>query len=162
MTQSSLENVSAKGASMEQLIYFFGGGKAEGTGTMKDVLGGKGAGLHEMTNVGVPVPPGFTIVTGVCRAYHAHGRTLPGDFEAQQRAALTRLEGMMGRQLGDANDPLLVSVRSGAKFSMPGMMTPCSISASTIDPSWASPRAPAMSDSHGTATGASSRCSARW
>ena len=122
MTQTALENVSAKGASMEQLVYFFGGGKAEGTGTMKDVLGGKGAGLHEMTNVGVPVPPGFTIVTGVCRAYHAHGRTLPGDFEAQQRAALTRLEGMMGRQLGDANDPLLVSVRSGAKFSMPGMM----------------------------------------
>ena len=122
MTQSTLDTVSTKGASMEKLVYFFGEGSAEGTGTMKDVLGGKGAGLHEMTNVGVPVPPGFTIVTGVCRAYHAAGRKLPDAFETQQRDALTRLENMMGRKLGDASDPLLVSVRSGAKFSMPGMM----------------------------------------
>jgi pyruvate,orthophosphate dikinase len=89
---------------------------------MKDVLGGKGAGLAEMTNAGVPVPPGFTITTEVCRWYYAHDRHLPPDFEAEQNAALVRLETSMGNRLGDADDPLLVSVRSGAKFSMPGMM----------------------------------------
>ena len=89
---------------------------------MKDTLGGKGAGLAEMTNAGVPVPPGFTITTDVCRWYYAHDRRLPEGFEDQQRAALDRLEAAMGRRLGDAEDPLLVSVRSGAKFSMPGMM----------------------------------------
>ncbi|MFM8560053.1 MAG: pyruvate, phosphate dikinase [bacterium] len=103
-------------------VYFFGDGKAEGTGEMKDVLGGKGAGLAEMTNAGVPVPPGFTITTAVCRHYHANGHRLPSGFVDQQAAALTRLEASLGRRLGDANDPLLVSVRSGAKFSMPGMM----------------------------------------
>ncbi len=122
MTQTTLEAASARDVATEKLVYFFGDGRAEGTGAMKDVLGGKGAGLHEMTNIGVRVPPGFTIVTGVCRWYHAHDRTLPPGFEAQQREALTRLERLMGRSLGDANDPLLVSVRSGAKFSMPGMM----------------------------------------
>jgi pyruvate, orthophosphate dikinase len=107
----------------QQWIYFFGeGGRAEGDGSMKDVLGGKGAGLAEMTNAGVPVPPGFTITTGVCRWYYANGRQLPHDFRAQQGHALERLERVMGKKLGDANDPLLVSVRSGAKFSMPGMM----------------------------------------
>ena len=110
---------SAKG---ERLVYFFGNGKAEGSGDMKDVLGGKGAGLAEMTNAGVPVPPGFTITTSVCRHYHANEGTLPSDFAAQQDAALARLESTLGKTLGDANDPLLVSVRSGAKFSMPGMM----------------------------------------
>src|SRR5512142_2774627 len=89
---------------------------------MKDILGGKGAGLAEMTNAGVPVPPGFTITTSVCRHYHQNGRKLPPEFQAQQDAALARLEETFGRPLGDANDPLLVSVRSGAKFSMPGMM----------------------------------------
>ena len=106
----------------ESYVYFFGDGKAEGTGEMKDVLGGKGAGLAEMTNAGVPVPPGFTITTAVCRHYHANGRHLPNGFVDQQAAALKRLEASLGRRLGDANDPLLVSVRSGAKFSMPGMM----------------------------------------
>jgi pyruvate,orthophosphate dikinase len=103
-------------------VYFFGAGQAEGNGQMKDLLGGKGAGLAEMTNAGVPVPPGFTITTEVCRWYYAHDRRLPPGFENEQRAALERLEHAMGRQLGDAADPLLVSVRSGAKFSMPGMM----------------------------------------
>jgi len=106
----------------EQHIYFFGQGSAEGSGTMKDLLGGKGAGLAEMTNAGVPVPSGFTITTAVCRHYYANGRQLPHDFRAQQGAALERLEQQMGRKLGDPADPLLVSVRSGAKFSMPGMM----------------------------------------
>ena len=106
----------------ERLVYFFGNGKAEGSGDMKDVLGGKGAGLAEMTNAGVPVPPGFTITTSVCRHYHANEGTLPTEFAAQQDAALARLEAALGKTLGDATDPLLVSVRSGAKFSMPGMM----------------------------------------
>ncbi len=105
-----------------QWVYFFGDGKAEGNSGMRDLLGGKGAGLAEMTNAGVPVPPGFTITTGVCRWYYANGRQLPHDFRAQQGHALEHLESLMGRKLGDANDPLLVSVRSGAKFSMPGMM----------------------------------------
>jgi len=105
-----------------QNVYFFGDGRAEGDGQMRDLLGGKGAGLAEMTNAGVPVPPGFTITTGVCRWYYAHERQLPPGFEAEQAAALQRLERSMGRPLGDPEDPLLVSVRSGAKFSMPGMM----------------------------------------
>ena len=103
-------------------VYFFGEGRADGSAALRDLLGGKGSGLAEMTNAGVPVPPGFTITTEVCRWYYAHDRSLPPGFEAQQREALTRLERIMGRRLGDADDPLLVSVRSGAKFSMPGMM----------------------------------------
>ena len=103
-------------------VYSFGEGRADGNASMRDLLGGKGAGLAEMTNAGVPVPPGYTITTAVCRAYYAQGRKLPADFEAQHRDALALLEKRMGRSLGDAKDPLLVSVRSGAKFSMPGMM----------------------------------------
>jgi pyruvate,orthophosphate dikinase len=106
----------------EQFVYFFGDGRAEGRGDMKELLGGKGAGLAEMTNAGVPVPPGFTITTAVCRHVRAHGARLPEGFPAQQGAALERLERAIGRRLGDPADPLLVSVRSGAKFSMPGMM----------------------------------------
>jgi pyruvate,orthophosphate dikinase len=103
-------------------VYFFGGGKAEGTGTMRDVLGGKGAGLAEMTNAGVPVPPGFTVTTEVCNLYSASGGKVPAEVSEQQAEAVRHLEEVQGRRLGDANDPLLVSVRSGAKFSMPGMM----------------------------------------
>ncbi len=103
-------------------IYFFGDGGAEGGANLRDLLGGKGAGLAEMTNAGVPVPPGFTITTEVCRWYYRHDRQLPPDFRGQQTAALERLERVMGRKLGEAKHPLLVSVRSGAKFSMPGMM----------------------------------------
>jgi pyruvate, orthophosphate dikinase len=105
-----------------QYVYSFGEGRADGNATMKDVLGGKGAGLAEMTNAGVPVPPGFTIATSVCRWYYAHDRQLPPGFDAQQTEALAQLEKRMGRKLGAGRDPLLVSVRSGAKFSMPGMM----------------------------------------
>ncbi len=106
----------------EKYVYAFGEGRAEGNAQMRDLLGGKGAGLAEMSNAGVPVPPGFTITTEVCRWYYAHGHTLPDGFEDQQRAALAALEDSMGKRLGDPADPLLVSVRSGAKFSMPGMM----------------------------------------
>jgi pyruvate,orthophosphate dikinase len=107
---------------MEKYVYFFGGGKADGNGTMKDVLGGKGAGLAEMTNAGLPVPPGFTIVTSACRLYFQNGNQTPAEILKQKDEALAKLESLLGQKLGDAKNPLLVSVRSGAKFSMPGMM----------------------------------------
>jgi pyruvate, orthophosphate dikinase len=103
-----------------QYVYFFGEGKADGNGKMKDVLGGKGAGLAEMTNAGLPVPPGFTIQTEACREY-MRGQLNP-EIDVQMFAALDRLERMQGQKLGKGDNPLLVSVRSGAKFSMPGMM----------------------------------------
>jgi pyruvate,orthophosphate dikinase len=108
--------------STTQAVYFFGEGKADGRGDMKDVLGGKGAGLAEMTNAGVPVPPGYTITTDVCRYYYRHDHALPPGYVKQEADILARLEKAMGKKLGDKKDPLLVSVRSGAKFSMPGMM----------------------------------------
>ncbi len=101
-------------------VYFFGNGKAEGNGRMKDVLGGKGAGLAEMTNAGLPVPPGFTIQTEACREYMLG--TLSPEVNQEMLTALKHLEELQGQQLGAAENPLLVSVRSGAKFSMPGMM----------------------------------------
>src|SRR2546430_12245571 len=107
---------------MKKYVYAFGGGTADGDGKMKDVLGGKGAGLAEMCRAGLPVPPGFTISTEVCNIYFQSGNRVPEDVEAQMAAALSKLESEMGRKLGDPADPLLVSVRSGAKFSMPGMM----------------------------------------
>src|SRR3954462_9747994 len=103
-------------------VYYFGGGTAEGDGKMKDVLGGKGAGLAEMCRAGVPVPPGFTIATQVCNIYFANKNKIPAEIDAEIKEALTKLEAEMGKKLGDAADPLLLSVRSGAKFSMPGMM----------------------------------------
>jgi pyruvate,orthophosphate dikinase len=104
-----------------QYVYFFGGGKANGNGKMKDELGGKGAGLAEMTNAGLPVPPGFTIQTEACREYMSHGG-VSKEVEREMEAALQHLEELQGQKLGQGENPLLVSVRSGAKFSMPGMM----------------------------------------
>src|SRR5438445_11667872 len=106
--------------SATKYVYFFGGGKADGNGKMKDVLGGKGAGLAEMTNAGLPVPPGFTIQTEACREYMRGG--LSSDVDRQMDEALAKLEALQGQKLGTGENPLLVSVRSGAKFSMPGMM----------------------------------------
>src|SRR6202795_3563269 len=103
-----------------QYVYFFGGGKADGNGKMKDVLGGKGAGLAEMTNAGLPVPPGFTIQTEACREY-MRGQVNP-QVDTEMHTALESLERLQGQKLGAGENPLLVSVRSGAKFSMPGMM----------------------------------------
>jgi pyruvate, orthophosphate dikinase len=103
-------------------VYFFGTGKADGDRTMKDVLGGKGAGLAEMTNAGLPVPPGFTISTEACMLYYKEGRKLPAGVEREMEENLAKLEKAAGAKLGDPKNPLLVSVRSGAKFSMPGMM----------------------------------------
>jgi pyruvate,orthophosphate dikinase len=102
-------------------VYFFGAGKADGNGKMKDVLGGKGAGLAEMTNAGLPVPPGFTIQTEACREYMRHN-AVSKEVDRQMEDALKRLEELQGQKLGQGDNPLLVSVRSGAKFSMPGMM----------------------------------------
>ena len=104
-----------------QYVYFFGGGKADGNGKMKDELGGKGAGLAEMTNAGLPVPPGFTIQTEACREYMRQGG-VSQEVDREMEAALARLEKLQGQKLGKGDNPLLVSVRSGAKFSMPGMM----------------------------------------
>jgi pyruvate, orthophosphate dikinase len=106
--------------STTKYVYFFGGGKADGNGKMKDVLGGKGAGLAEMTNASLPVPPGFTIQTEACREYMRGG--LSPDVDKQMDEALAKLEALQGQKLGTGENPLLVSVRSGAKFSMPGMM----------------------------------------
>ena len=103
-------------------VYFFGSGKAEGNGEMKEVLGGKGAGLAEMTRIGLPVPDGFTISTEACDYYFKHDRKYPKELTAQVQANLTRLEKATGKKLGDPFDPLLVSVRSGSARSMPGMM----------------------------------------
>jgi pyruvate,orthophosphate dikinase len=117
---STLRPPSAPG--LPQYFFAFGDGKAEGDGKRADLLGGKGAGLADMTRAGIPVPPGFTITTEACRFYYAHGQTLPDGFEDGQRAALDALEHALGKRLGDPSDPLLVSVRSGAAISMPGMM----------------------------------------
>jgi len=104
-----------------QYVYFFGGGKADGNGKMKDDLGGKGAGLAEMTNAGLPVPPGFTVQTEACREY-MRTAGVSKEVDRQMEEALARLEQLQGQKLGQGDNPLLVSVRSGAKFSMPGMM----------------------------------------
>jgi pyruvate, orthophosphate dikinase len=103
-------------------VYFFGNGKADGDRTMKDLLGGKGSGLAEMTNAGLPVPPGFTISTEACTLYYQEHRKTPSSVDAQMLENLAKLEKAIGKKLGDPSNPLLVSVRSGAKFSMPGMM----------------------------------------
>src|SRR5713226_8965552 len=110
------------GVSPVKYVYFFADGKAEGNGTMKNELGGKGAGLAEMTNAGLPVPPGFTIQTEACREYMRSGGKVSPEVTHQLEDALRRLEQLQSQRLGTGENPLLVSVRSGAKFSMPGMM----------------------------------------
>ena len=105
-----------------QWVYIFGGGKAQGRSGMKDLLGGKGANLAEMANLGLPVPPGFTITTAVCTHYYANAQKYPKELEKQVDAGLAHVARITGRQFGDRANPLLVSVRSGARASMPGMM----------------------------------------
>lgn len=108
---------------MTKWVYFFGAGKAEGDGTWRDLLGGKGAGLAEMSRIGLPVPPGFTVTTEVCTYYYGNQKTYPKVLDAQVRAAMKSIEKIMGTKFGDkASMPMLVSVRSGARDSMPGMM----------------------------------------
>ncbi|MGH9147372.1 MAG: pyruvate, phosphate dikinase, partial [Vicinamibacterales bacterium] len=112
----------ARPAKLKKYVYFFGNGKADGDRRMRDLLGGKGAGLAEMTNARLPVPPGFTISTPVCMLYYERKGKLPPSIDAEITGSLKKLEKSAGAKLGDAANPLLVSVRSGAKFSMPGMM----------------------------------------
>ncbi|WP_437621043.1 pyruvate, phosphate dikinase [Sorangium sp. So ce1151] len=107
---------------MARSIYFFGAGQADGDAQQKDLLGGKGAGLAEMTRLGIPVPPGFTVTTEVCNAYYAAGKVLPAGVEDEIEAAIGRLESLLDARFGSPEAPLLVSVRSGARASMPGMM----------------------------------------
>lgn len=107
---------------MTKWVYSFGNGSAEGRADMRDMLGGKGANLAEMSNLGLPVPPGFTISTEVCTAFYDNDRTYPETLETEVAAALSNVEGIVGATFGDAENPLLVSVRSGARASMPGMM----------------------------------------
>ncbi|MEJ2182508.1 MAG: pyruvate, phosphate dikinase [Nitrospirota bacterium] len=106
----------------KKYVYFFGAGKADGTAEMKNLLGGKGANIAEMVNLGIPVPPGFTITTEVCTLYYKNNRQYPRELAPQVEQAMARVEKLMGRRFGDPDDPLLVSVRSGARRSMPGMM----------------------------------------
>ncbi len=103
-------------------VYLFGNGAADGTAKMKNTLGGKGANLAEMNHLGIPVPPGFTITTEVCTYYYDNDKKLPDSLDSQLKDALLQTENIMGSKFGDANDPLLVSIRSGARQSMPGMM----------------------------------------
>ena len=107
---------------MTKWVYSFGDGRAEGEASMRNLLGGKGANLAEMSNLGLPVPPGFTITTEVCTYYYQHGETYPAELADEVKAALEKVGGLTGRRFGDADKPLLVSVRSGARASMPGMM----------------------------------------
>src|SRR5271166_3555178 len=103
-------------------VYSFGGGKAAGRAGMRSLLGGKGAGLAEMAHLGLPVPPGFTISTEVCTYFYQNGKTYPKDLQRQVEAALAEVGRITGKKFGDGKNPLLVSVRSGARASMPGMM----------------------------------------
>src|SRR2546421_2915186 len=121
MTETATRTERPHGAA-KRYIYAWGGGHAEGNAGMKDLLGGKGAGLAEMTNAGLPVPPGFTITTEACNDYFAHGERLPDGLWDDVLAAVNEVEQETGKGFGNPANPLLVSVRSGAKFSMPGMM----------------------------------------
>src|SRR5262250_1528912 len=110
-------------AKTAKYVYLFGNGKADGDGSMKPLLGGKGANLAEMSRIGLPVPPGFTITTEVCTYYYAHKKTYPKELQGLVKAGIAQIEKIMGTRFGDKkNVPLLVSVRSGARDSMPGMM----------------------------------------
>jgi len=116
------KKTTSKRSKAKKYVYFFGNGRAEGRGDMKDLLGGKGAGLAEMTNLGIPVPAGFTITTEACNEYFKNNKKYPPGMWEQVLENMKKVERAMGKRFGDPENPLLVSVRSGAKFSMPGMM----------------------------------------
>ena len=107
---------------MNQYVYRFGGGISDGEAGNKNLLGGKGANLAEMASIGLPVPPGFTVSTAVCALYYEQGESFPDSLRSEVAAGIAHIEGITGKSFGDAADPLLVSVRSGARVSMPGMM----------------------------------------
>src|SRR5438105_13312749 len=112
----------AKAQKAAKYVYLFGNKKADGNGSMKPLLGGKGANLHEMTRIGLPVPPGFTITTEVCTYFYDNKKQYPPELEAQIASALAKIEKSVSKKLVDRASPLLLSVRSGARDSMPGMM----------------------------------------
>src|SRR3979411_628538 len=114
--------VAGKRKKARRYVYYFGDGHADGSGGMKRLLGGKGANLHEMTRIGLPVPPGFTITTEVCSYFYDNKKQYPPELEAQVASALAKIEKSVSKKLGDRANPLLLSVRSGARDSMPGMM----------------------------------------
>ena len=120
MAKSVTKKITKK--TSNKYVYFFGAGKADGKAEMKNLLGGKGANVAEMTNLGIPVPPGFTITTEVCTLYYRNNRKYPPELSKQVEDALAKVEKIIGKKFGDPHDPLLVSVRSGARSSMPGMM----------------------------------------
>jgi pyruvate,orthophosphate dikinase len=122
MAKAKAKAAAKTSAKAKKMVYFFGGGKADGRADMKNLLGGKGANLAEMASLGIPVPPGFTITTEVCTHYYANKKKYPVGVDKEVAAALAKVEKIMGKKFGDAKDPLLVSVRSGARSSMPGMM----------------------------------------
>src|SRR3989442_15896199 len=122
MSKKAAAKKATATAKSKKHVYFFGNGKADGNRNMKDLLGGKGAGLAEMTNAGLPVPPGFTISTEVCNIYYKEKAKIPASIEKEIAENVKKLETAAGATLGSTDNPLLVSVRSGAKFSMPGMM----------------------------------------
>ena len=152
----------AKAAAKGKWVYAFGGGKAQGRAGMRDLLGGKGAGLAEMAHLGLPVPPGFTITTEVCTYFYQHGKTYPKDLKPQVEAALAEIGRITNKTFGDGKNPLLVSVRSGARASMPGMMDTVLNLGLNDRRSRRSPRNPATGASPMTATGASSPCMPTW
>src|SRR5580698_4681870 len=122
MSKPSKKSKSAKSAKAVKRVYFFGNGKAEGSAALKDLLGGKGANLADMTLVPLPVPAGFTITTDTCGDYNDAGQKLPKGLMDDVRANITKVEKATGKKFGNSKNPLLVSARSGAKMSMPGMM----------------------------------------
>src|SRR3954463_12623040 len=112
----------AKAPKTTKYVYLFGNKKTDGDGSMKPLLGGKGANLAEMTRIGLPVPPGFTITTEVCTYYYDHKRTYPKELQRQVESGVANMEKILGKKFGDTEKPMLVAVRSGARDSMPGMM----------------------------------------
>src|SRR5262245_66022981 len=122
MRSQSRKAAAGKRTRVPRCVYYFGDGHADGTGAMKGLLGGKGANLHEMTRIGLPVPPGFTITTEVCSYFYSHTRAYPRQLEALVAAAMAKVEKSTGKRFGDQERHQLVSVRSGARDSMPGMM----------------------------------------
>ena len=120
--EASTRTAPATTSKADRQVFFFGAGASDGDASMRNLLGGKGANLAEMAGIGLPVPPGFTITTEVCEAYHAAGSKLPDGLEGHVMEALARIGGAVGSLFGDKDNPLLVSVRSGARASMPGMM----------------------------------------
>lgn len=145
-------------ANTHKYVYLF----SEGNGSMRELLGGKGANLAEMTNLGMPVPQGFTVTTEACTQYYNDGRQINADIQAQIYEYLGKMEAICGKKFADPENPLLVSVRSGARASMPGMMDTILNWASTT-PWWrAWPSSPTIPALPTTPTAGSSRCSPTW